>query len=190
MTHEPAGLVTVEELTHYPQECELVNGQIRMTTPSGAPHGSATARLTAVLAPFVYEHGLGDVFAAETGFILARDPDTVRGPDIGFVSAERIPADGFEGFVPLAPDLAVEVLSPDDRPGAMREKIGHYLVAGTRLVWVVDPIRRSVTVHAAGEPPHTIHEGDVLDGGEVVPGFRYEIARLFTPMPRRSPGGR
>lgn len=103
--------------------------------------------------------------------------------------ADRIPAEGLSGFVAEAPDLAVEVLSPDDRPRAVQEKIGHYLAAGTRLVWVVDPRRRSVTVHATGEPPWVLREDDVLDGAPVLPGFRYEIARMFVRARRGGPAG-
>jgi len=182
MTSVPIALVTVDELTHYPKECELVNGEVRMMTPSGGQHGSVAARLTAALGSFVYEHALGEAFAAETGFVLARDPDTVRGPDLGFVANDRIPADGFTSFVGFAPDLAVEVLSPDDRPAMMREKIGHYLMAGTRLIWVVDPKKRTVTVHEAGHPPRVLAEDEWLDGRDVVPGFRYEISRMFVHL--------
>lgn len=182
MTHTAEKLVTVEELTHYPEECELVNGEVRMMTSSGGWHGSVTVRLTAPLAAFVYDHDMGEVYAAETGFVLARDPDTVRAPDIGFIRGDRIPAGGFRSFVRIAPDLAVEVLSPDDRPGEMREKIGHYMAAGTRLVWVVDPRRRTVAVYAAGEAPLALSSDDMLDGGNVLPGFTYPIARIFAHL--------
>lgn len=188
MMEAPPRPVTVEELVHHPRECELVNGEVRVMTPTGGTHGSVTARLTAAIAAFVYDRGVGEVFAAETGFILARDPDTVRAPDIAFVRGGRIPPAGFPGFVPLAPDLAVETVSPDDRPGALRERVEQYLAAGIRIVWVVDPASRRVTVHAAGHPPHVVPPDGTLDGGDVLPGFSYQIARMFGSADRGATG--
>ena len=116
----------------------------------------------------------------ETGFVLARDPDTVRGPDVAFVSQERLT--GLEdpgGFPEGAPDLAIEIRSPHDRPGELRAKVADYLAAGSRQVWVVDTERRVVTVYPSLLAPHTLEEGDELDGGDVLPGFRILVKELF-----------
>jgi Uma2 family endonuclease len=108
----------------------------------------------------------------EAGFVLRRNPDTVRGPDVSFVSHARIPRGRLPvAFIPGAPDLAVEILSPDDRPAEVADRVADYLEAGTKLVWVCDPARRAVTVHRPGLPPETVSSDGWLDGGEVLPGF-------------------
>ena len=124
--------------------------------------------------------GLGQVFAAETGFTLQRNPDTVRAPDAAFVAKDRMPqGETPDGYLALAPDLAIEVISPNDRPRAVREKVADWLNAGTRLVWVIYPSSRTVTVH---RPPSSVEElggEDTLDGAEVVPGFTCRVEELF-----------
>jgi Uma2 family endonuclease len=120
------------------------------------------------------------VFAAETGFRLASDPDTVRAPDIAFVAKARIDEVGdFEGFWPGAPDLAVEVTSPRDSFSEVEEKVQEYLSAGTGAVWVVDPIRRTVTVYRSLAETTILIEGDTADGGDIIPGFTCRIAEIF-----------
>jgi len=116
--------------------------------------------------------------AAETGFLLARDPDTVRAPDLAFVRAERAPPPS-RGYYPGAPDLAVEVLSPDDRPAYVRDKVGEWLEAGALAVWVVGPQRRTVAVHRTGEEPRLLDETETLRGGEPLPGFVLRVRDLF-----------
>ena len=116
-----------------------------MMLPTGGRHGRLAMRMGRALADFVDRCELGEVFAAETGFVLSRDPNTVRAPDVAFVRTGREIGDG---FIEGAPDLAVEVLSPGDRPGSVREKVAEWLDAGTEAVWVVDPRARTVTIHA------------------------------------------
>jgi Uma2 family endonuclease len=131
---------------------------------------------------FVEQNGLGATFGAETGFILARDPDVLLGPDAAFVLAERLPPlSDQSGYLALAPDLAVEIVSPSDRWTMVTRKVDRYLLAGVRLVWVVDQASRSVTVCSADGPWRTLHieTGDALDGGAVLPGFRLPLADLF-----------
>jgi Uma2 family endonuclease len=129
---------------------------------------------------FVEDHDLGVVFAAETGFQLARAPDTVRAPDVSFVRKERLPeGDLPTGYWPGPPDLAVEVMSPNDSKPEVERKAQEYLRKGVRLVWLVFPRKRAVAVHRPGAPVELLGESDALDGGEVVPGFRYPLARLF-----------
>jgi Uma2 family endonuclease len=111
------------------------------------------------------------VFAAETGFQLATDPDTVRAPDVAFVARDRLPLSGTTGYPALAPDLAVEVLSPGDRPGEVLTKVADWLSAGTRLVWVVDPERRMARVYRRDGSESILAVDGVLEGEDVLPGF-------------------
>ena len=154
--------------------CELLRGELAMMNPTGGRHGRLAMRIGHALADFVDRHRLGDVLAAETGFLLAREPDTVRAPDVAFVRRGR---EIGEGFIDGPPDLAVEVLSPGDRPGYVSEKVAEWLEAGTQAVWVVDPRKRTVTVHVAGREPRVLE--DILTGGRVLPGFELSLARLF-----------
>jgi len=158
--------------------CELVRGELRMMIPPAYEHGRITFRLGYRLGEYVEPRQLGTILAAETGFLLSRDPDTVRAPDLAFVRAER--GTGPEhGYFPGAPDLAVEVLSPDDRPGYVREKVAEWLEAGTRAVWVVDPGARTVTVHEPRRAPSVLGEADSLSGGDVLPGFELGVRHVF-----------
>ena len=123
---------------------------------------------------------LGSVYAAETGFRLASDPDTVRAPDAAFVCQARLDAVGaVAGYWPGAPDLVVEVVSPGDRYGEVAEKVADWLAAGTQMVIVVEPQQRTVAVHRTPDAVDVLREGDVLEGGEVVPGWEVAVAALF-----------
>jgi Uma2 family endonuclease len=142
-------------------------------------HGRLATRLTHLLHAHVERHDLGTVLV-ESGYVLQRKPDTVRGPDISFVRKERMAPEQIpEQFIPGTPDLAIEILSPEDRAGEVQEKLKDYFSAGTRLVWVVDPRRRYVTVHCPDRPSVLIAENDELDGEDVVPGFRCSVADVF-----------
>lgn len=173
-------ITTAEELLRAQDigRCELIRGELRMMIPPGAFHGSIAMKLAIPIANHVEAHGLGTVYAAETGFWLARDPDTVRAPDVAFVRADRPPPPE-RGYYPGAPDLAVEVLSPDDRPGYVREKVAEWLEAGAQAVWVVHPYERTVTIHETGRDPVVLAQGDAIPGRELLPGFALPVARLF-----------
>ena len=148
--------------------------------PAGAEHGGVTHRLAVFLSVHVDANHLGRVFAAETGFRLSRSPDTVRGVDVAFVRADRIPPGGPPaGFFEGPPDLAVEVVSPGDTLQEVEDKVDDYLAAGARMVWVVNPRRRTVTVHRPGANPVVLRETDTLDGQDVVPGFRCAVGAIF-----------
>lgn len=142
-----------------------------MREPAGYLHGAVAARLGKLLSNHVDDRGLGLVLAAETGFKLASDPDTVRAPDVAFIRKERLPNPPPSGYAELAPDLVVEVLSPDDRPGAVLAKVADWLEAGTRLVWVVDPERRCGRAYRADGSESLLTADQALDGEDVVPGF-------------------
>lgn len=175
-------VITAEELLRMRDDgwkYELVAGRLLRMTPPGGVHGAVAVRLGAAIAAFVDEHRLGIVFV-ETGFKLANNPDTVRGPDVAVVVRNRIPATGIpKGYWQGAPDLAVEVLSPDDLRSEISEKIEQYLETGARQVWVVEPSVRRVTVYRPGASPQVLSETDTLDGGDLLPGFEYPIARVF-----------
>ena len=159
---------------------ELVAGKLRKTAHAGALHGVIGSRLAAAIGVHVDQHRLGVAFGADTGFKLARDPDTVRAPDVAFVSRARIPASGIPtGYWSGPPDLAVEVLSPTDVRSEIVEKIAEYLQSGVRQVWFVDPTTRRLTIHRPSAAPEIIGEADELSGGDLLPGFRYPLSRLF-----------
>lgn len=174
--------LTAEELSYLPPEegrSELVAGEIVREPPPGEEHGWLAAGLLGDLVLFVRARRLGRVYS-ECGFVLGRDPDTVRAPDAAFVSAERVATVVRRGpYFEGAPDLAVEVVSPGDSRAEVASKVREYLAAGGRAVWVVDPRRRSITVHRADAAPHTLGTSDVLDGGDVLPGFRLPVRDVF-----------
>ncbi len=175
--------MSAEELLRRSSEigrAELKRGELIRMSPSGSRHGRVTARVIELLAPFVRSCRLGVMFGAETGFLVERNPDTVRGADAAFVSAARLSGDEVPaGFFPGAPDLAVEVLSPDDRASEVEEKVGEYLAAGARAVWVFNPKTRGATVHLPGGEARRLGPEDVLDGGEVLPGFSIRVGEFF-----------
>jgi len=173
-------ITTAEELlkAQHIGRCELVRGELRMMVPPGFEHGRISVRISRRLDEYAEPRGLG-VVTGETGFLLATKPDTVRAPDAAFVSAERVRGT-IRGYFPGAPDLAVEVLSPDDRPGDVREKIAEWLGAGALAVWVVDPKRRTVTVHEPERLPVRLGATEVLRGGNALLGFEIVVGEIFT----------
>ena len=178
-----AQVVTAEELERMPDDgfrYELVRGELRKMSPASEGHGRIAGALTVSLGHNVLANKIGVVYAAETGFRLSTDPDTVRAPDVAFVSRERREAAGpVEGFYPGAPDLAIEVVSPTDTYAEVEEKIADWLGAGTRMVVVVNPRQRRVTVHRPPAQVTVLTAADTLDGGDVVPGWVLPVAQLF-----------
>jgi len=173
--------MTAEELlrVNLPNKrTELVRGVLVVREPAGYRHGDVAARLSAAISNHVDANGLGRVFAAETGFTLRRKPDTVRAPDVAFIGNERLPDPPPRGFAELAPDLAVEVLSPDDRPGEVLEKVADWLNAGVRLVWVVDPVRVTARVYRADGSESILSATDALLGEDILPGFEYQLSAI------------
>ena len=162
------------------QRHELVAGFVISEPPASFRHGDIAAEVFLRLSEFVREADLGRVVSTETGFLLARDPDTVRAPDVAFVSRTTIARAGsFSGFFPGPPDLAVEVLSPSERPADVHAKVGDFLAAGSRLLWVVDPARRQVRVHRSLLHPVILDDGSMLTGADVLPGFSILVEKLF-----------
>ena len=169
-----SGLVTAEELLHLSipnKHVELVRGVLVVREPPGGRHGRIAMNVAVELSMHVRAQQLGVVYAAETGFTLSRRPDTVRAPDVAFISRDRLPSPEPTGFPELAPDLVVEVLSPGDRPGEVLAKIADWLTAGTRLVWIIDPDRRIARVYRADGSETIVTADQALDGADVVRGF-------------------
>ena len=162
------------------QRYELVAGELRVMSPGGWRHGNVISNLHTRIASFVEQHDLGMMFGAETGFRLSRDPDTVRAPDIAFVDKQNLPDQmPTEAFWPGAPDLAVEVLSPDDRKREINDKVAAWLEAGTAAVWIVDPEKQTVTVYQAANRQQVFGVGETLSGDPVVAGFSCSVDELF-----------
>jgi Uma2 family endonuclease len=172
---------TASELFEMPDDgfrYELVKGELRKMSPAGCEHGAVVFNLTGLLAPHIRNIGQG--FGAETGFKIASDPDTVRAPDVSFVRRERIPEAGIpKNFWEIAPDLAVEVVSPGDTYDEVDEKVNDWLDAGTRAVWVVNPRKRLVSVYRSVKDVTILTEEDLLDGGDVLPGFSCKVSEIF-----------
>ena len=157
---------------------ELIDGAPVAVTPSSDRSGWIAGEVFARLRDHVRSQNLGWAFPPETGFVLFADRATVRSPDAAFVRSDRLP--GFtDRFVPLAPDLAVEVLSPSDRMVDAMSKVTMYLQAAVRLVWLVDPASLTVSVFRPDAAPRTVGAGDALDGGDVLPGFSLPVAEIF-----------
>ena len=159
---------------------ELVEGELVVMAPAGGRHGRIANTIAYFLTQVSRDRKWGTVFAAETGFLLRRDPDTVRAPDVAFVSSERLGTDEAPaGFLKMAPDLAVEVVSPSDSAAAVQSKVEDWLGAGTRLVWVVYPDTRSVTVYRSLNEAEVLSEPGALDGAPVLPDFALPVSDLF-----------
>ena len=176
-------LFTAEDLERLPsigKRLELVKGKVYEMAPAGGRHGGVAMTTGIIVGGHVRSNGLGRVFAAETGFIIRRDPDTVRAPDVAFVSIDRLSADKIpDGYIDLIPDLVVEVVSPNDRRREVREKVEGWLNAGVRLVWVLYPATRTAIVYRSLDDVTNLTADDFLDGGDVVPGFACRVGELF-----------
>jgi Uma2 family endonuclease len=181
-------LITADELPVMPHrdehgnDCrlELIRGELKVMSPTKLPHGIICAGVAAELSGFVRERDLGIVVGAETGFIVERNPDTVLGVDAAFISHERLATiEDPDRFAPFAPDLAVEVMSPSNTAREMEEKTALYFGAGARAVWVFNPKKRTASVYTSPSDVRVYGEQDTLDGGEVLPGFKLDLSKLF-----------
>ena len=177
------GTVTAEQLARMPdtgKRYELVKGELRMMSPAGRRHGRIAMKLGRMLANHVADHELGEVYAAETGFLLSRDPDSVRAPDVAFVAQARLQELKEEtGYLPLAPDLAGEVVSPNDSFSRVEEKSLAWIAAGAKIVLVVDPQARLLHVYRAADNIAVLDEDAVLDVSDVVPLWTLTVREVF-----------
>ena len=176
--------VTAAELLAMPRRdgCryELIRGVLVEKSPTGFAHGVVVTMIATVLQLWVGPRQYGVVVSGEPGFRLEiGPPDTVLAPDVAWIAPGRLPAAGGRGFPELAPDLAVEVRSPGDTRAALARKAAQWLRYGAREVWVADPESVTLTRYSAGAAPVVLGEWDTLDGGELLPGFRTPVWRLF-----------
>ena len=179
-------LLTAEDLWTLPADdrsYELVRGELVEMVPAGGTHGIVASEVGSILRNFVKAHDLGYCFAAETGFILARDPDIVRAPDAAYLSWDRVPDNPPASYWPVAPDLAVEVVSPNDRADDLQGRITDFLEHGTRLVWVIYPETQTAVVYYPDGRARLLSRDEALDGEAVLPGLTIPLADLFLIKP-------
>jgi Uma2 family endonuclease len=182
MSTTSTALMTAEELMNLPDDDlrhELINGELITMPPPGLPHGRMTLLLGASLLQFVLDHDLGQVYDY-SGFQLTWSPDTVLGPDIAFISKQKLKETGqVEGYSQGPPDLAVEILSPGDRPGKLNKRIALYFNSGTKQVWIVDRKHSTVKVYRSESDITTFSGSDYLESQDLLPGFRISLDRIF-----------
>jgi Uma2 family endonuclease len=176
-------LITAEEFARMPDpddgsQQELVRGEIVTMPPPKGLHGVCCVKATLRLENFVEANRRGTVCANDTGVITERDPDTVRGLDIGYWSYERLPQ-VTDAYIEVAPDLAVEVLSSSNRPGQIRQEMREYFNRGVRMVWIIHPVDRTVTVYRSLDEGRVLHEAATITGEDVLPGFSCLVADLL-----------
>jgi Uma2 family endonuclease len=174
--------VTGEELAELPNvgPCELVEGRIVPMSPTGGEHGRVEGNIFEAVRAFARERGLGKVLVGEVGVYTRRNPDTVRGADVAFISNERYGRLGSKaGFLDVAPELVVEVLSPRDSAAGLTQKLREYFQVGVSLVWVADPEAKAVLAYRSVTDVREFRESDLLPGDDVLPGFSVDVARLF-----------
>jgi Uma2 family endonuclease len=169
----------LERLSDERYHFELIQGGLRSMSPSGGPYGDAISRVSFYINAVVYDDDLGMTFAAETGFLLSRDPDTIKVPDFAFVRYEGLPDPLPEGFVPLVPDLVVETRSPNDTAREVAQKAAEWLAAGVRLVWVIEPQKRAITTYRTGRDPQVLTVGETFDGKDVLPDLSIPVTSIF-----------
>lgn len=177
-------VTTAEALLRLPtglgERYELVKGELKIMSPAGFEHGEIAMALGERLRAYVRKKHLGAVPAAETGYRLRTNPDTVRAPDVSFVSkARREKLGRLKGYFPGAPDLAVEVVSPDDAAELVKSKVKEYFDAGSKLVWIIYPETRDIVVFRSARKSEVVSFEDTLDGGDVLPGFTCPVRELF-----------
>ena len=175
-------LITADELLRMPDDgnrYELIRGNLKKMPLRGGFHGKLTGFVGGELGAYARANGLSTVYAADTGFLLETDPDLVLAPDVAFIRRERQRLGDTARYIPIAPDLAVEVISPSDRLTQVHEKALEWLAHGVRMVIVVNPRNRTVQVYRSPTDVVTLTEADTLDGGDVVPGWRMAVADIF-----------
>jgi Uma2 family endonuclease len=174
-------LITADELLKMGDigRCELIYGELVMMSPAGAEHGAVAGKIFRLIANFVEQHQLGMTFAAETGFKLAADPDLVRAADASFLRRQRVKGKLTKKFFEGAPDLAVEVVSPEDTKREVADKKNAWLAHGATSVWIADPATQTIVVHHAGKKPVTFARRQKLSDEDVLPGFTLDVDRAF-----------
>ena len=182
-TFAPKKLLTAEEFLLLPEpengyQQELIRGEIITTAPPGGMHGVTCLKAGRRIGDFVERNDLGTVTSNDTGFITERGPDSVRGPDISFWSKKRLPTVPV-GYIETAPDLLVEVLSPSNTSKQIRAKLKEYFATGVRLVWVVAPEDRTLTIYRIPNEGRVLHESALVSGEDVLPEFTCRVSDLL-----------
>jgi len=184
--HPPTDhLVTAAELAENPEwgSCELVRGKVIPLAPPKPQHGVIAFEVALALGNFVRQRKLGTMLINDAGIFIERNPDTVRGPDVSFISAARAPTkEGLTKYMEVAPELCVEIISPTDRWAEITEKVDMYLAMGVVLVWVVDPEFRKAHVYRRGREPLVVVGAGALEGEDVLPGFSLPLADVFAVL--------
>lgn len=183
MTTTRPELLTDDDLLRLSSEGvqgELIRGVFHETMSAGVNHGRIVVELVLLLGAFVMPRRLGTLLASDTGVLLERDPDTVRGPDVAFILSERMPiGEDLPGYSEIVPDLVVEVASPSDSLAEVKRKALMWLDHGVGVVWVARPTARLMDVYLADGSTLTLTEDDTLNGGEILPGFTCQVSDVF-----------
>ncbi|MCC7023490.1 MAG: Uma2 family endonuclease [Thermomicrobiales bacterium] len=176
-------LFTVDELEQSSPEgeWELIDGELAPVNPSGFASSRMAHRVGRIIGNFVDDHDLGELTGSDGGYVLFPDRETLLAPDVAFVRKDRVPPVEEQGrFARLAPDLAVEILSPADRMASALAKVSLYLEAEVQMVWLIDPVKRTVTIFTPDDAPIRLEEGDTLTGGAILPGFSVQVGALLS----------
>ena len=183
MAAQPNWLITADEFAALHRDgwrAELIRGEIVTMPAAFTDYGKTAMRLGALITTYVMQHNAGKAFAAGTGFLVARNPDTVRAPDFAFIQASRVtPAAASASWGHVIPDLVAEVVSSSDRGNEIDAKVRMWLDVGVRLVWVLYPQTRTILEYRPDAPLRILKEGDALDGGTILPGFTAEVSVVF-----------
>ena len=178
---QPQAPITGEDLARLGDigPSELIKGEIVYMSPTGFWHGRIENRIGSLIERFVRSNDLGEVFSGEVGIYTQRNPDTIRAADVGFVSRGRLAQVKSKSYLDVAPELVVEILSPDDRWSDLTDKLDEYFAIGVNLIWVVDPRRKQVYVYRSVTDVQRLSVEETLTGGEALPGFSVSVAELF-----------
>lgn len=181
VTIQQTGLITGEELARMGNlsRCELIDGRVVPMSPTGYEHGEIENAIGAELRSFVRSHKLGKVLTGEVGIYTQRDPDRVRGADVLFISNQRYAQKRSDSYLDVAPDLIVEVLSPNDSWSEVMQKLREYFAIGVRLIWVADPAARRVYAYRSLTDMREFTVADTLPGDDVLSGFSVQVAEVF-----------
>ena len=193
MSATSTALMTAEEFMELPDDDlrhELINGELITMPLHGLPHGRIASRLGAALAQYIWDHDLGEAYITGAGFQLTWNPDTVVGPDISFISKERLEQAGdVQGYWQGSPDLAVEIYSPGYRPGKVSKRISRLFNSGTKQVWIVDLKHSTVSVYRSESDVTTFSGSDYLESQDLFPGFRISLETIFRPTQGKASQG-